>query len=49
MVSHSTEVQRNFIAKEMGDATLPPGNYTAQVSGANGSTGVALVEIYELR
>ena len=30
-------------------ATLPPGNYTAQVSGANGSTGVALVEIYELR
>jgi hypothetical protein len=25
MVSHSTEVQRNFIAKEMGDATLPPG------------------------
>ncbi len=29
--------------------TLPPGAYTAQVSGANGSTGVALVEIYELR
>jgi kumamolisin len=30
-------------------ATLPPGDYTAQVSGANASTGVALVEIYELR
>jgi hypothetical protein len=29
--------------------TLPPGAYTAQVSGANVSTGVALVEIYELR
>lgn len=33
-------------------ATLPPGAYTAQLSGASGSsspTGVALVEIYELR
>lgn len=30
-------------------ATLPPGAYTAQVAGANASTGVALVEIYELR
>jgi hypothetical protein len=30
-------------------ATLPPGSYTAQVSGANGTTGIALVEIYELR
>lgn len=28
--------------------TLPPGSYTAQVSGANGGTGVALVELYEL-
>ncbi|HEY1793478.1 MAG TPA: putative Ig domain-containing protein [Opitutaceae bacterium] len=29
-------------------ATLPPGNYTAQVSGASGDTGVALVEVYAL-
>lgn len=29
-------------------ATLPPGSYTVQVSGANGGTGVALVELYEL-
>jgi len=29
--------------------TLPPGNYTAQIAGANATTGVALVEIYELR
>lgn len=29
-------------------ATLPPGSYTAQVSGANGGTGVALVEVYEV-
>jgi hypothetical protein len=29
--------------------TLPPGAYTAQVSDANGLTGIALVEIYELR
>jgi hypothetical protein len=28
--------------------TLPSGTYTAQVSGANGATGVALVEIYEV-
>ncbi|MGH7995306.1 MAG: hypothetical protein ACREFX_03035, partial [Opitutaceae bacterium] len=28
--------------------TLPPGSYTAQVSGADGGSGVALVEIYEL-
>jgi YVTN family beta-propeller protein len=27
-------------------ATLPPGNYTAQVSGKSGDTGVALIEIY---
>jgi hypothetical protein len=30
-------------------ATLPPGAYTAQVAGAGGTTGIALVEIYELR
>ena len=29
--------------------TLPPGSYTAQVSGANSGTGVALVEIYEAK
>lgn len=29
-------------------ATLPPGSYTAQVSGVNNSTGVALVEVYEI-
>ncbi|MFM8337688.1 MAG: immunoglobulin domain-containing protein, partial [Opitutaceae bacterium] len=28
--------------------TLPPGSYTAKVSGANRGTGVALVEVYEL-
>jgi hypothetical protein len=28
--------------------TLPPGNYTAQVSGANSTTGIALVEVYEV-
>jgi hypothetical protein len=28
--------------------TLAPGNYTAQVSGLGGATGVALVEVYEL-
>jgi len=27
---------------------LPPGNYTAELSGAGGSTGVGLVEVYEV-
>jgi len=29
--------------------TVSPGNYTAEVSSASGSTGVGLVEVYELR
>jgi hypothetical protein len=29
-------------------ATLPPGNYTAIVRGVNNTTGVALVEAYDL-
>jgi hypothetical protein len=28
--------------------TLPPGPYTAQVTGANGSSGIALLEVYEV-
>jgi hypothetical protein len=28
--------------------TLPPGNYTAQVSGVGDTTGVALIEVYEI-
>ncbi len=28
--------------------TLPPGNYTAQITGVAGTTGIALVEVYEL-
>jgi hypothetical protein len=28
---------------------LPPGNYSAEVSGANGTTGIALVELYEVQ
>ena len=28
--------------------TLPPGSYTAKVSGFGGITGVALIEIYEM-
>jgi sugar lactone lactonase YvrE len=29
-------------------ATLPPGSYTAEVSGVGGVTGVALVEVYDI-
>ena len=28
--------------------TLPPGAYTAQIAGASGDTGVALIEVYEV-
>jgi len=28
--------------------TLPPGAYTAQVSGSDGGSGVAIVEVYEV-
>jgi hypothetical protein len=28
--------------------TLAPGNYTAQISGASGDTGVALIEVYDV-
>ena len=28
--------------------TLPPGSYTAQLSGVSGSIGIALVEVYEV-
>ncbi len=28
--------------------TLPPGSYTAQVSGVGGTTGISLVEVYEV-
>lgn len=28
--------------------TLQPGNYTAQVTGKNNGTGVALIEVYEI-
>lgn len=28
--------------------TLPPGNYTAQVTGVGGATGIALIEVYEV-
>jgi hypothetical protein len=30
------------------EVTLPPGDYTAELSGANGSTGIALIEVYEM-
>ena len=29
-------------------ATLPPGNYTAAVSGKNGESGVGVIEVYDL-
>ncbi len=28
--------------------TLPPGTYSAQVTGANGTSGIALIEVYEV-
>jgi hypothetical protein len=34
--------------KQQSLATLQPGNYTAIVRGKNNTTGVALVEVYNL-
>jgi hypothetical protein len=49
----SAKVGGFALATDSGDsgivATLPPGPYTAEVSGTNGTTGIALVEIYEVR
>jgi hypothetical protein len=28
--------------------TLPPGSYTAEVSGLGGTTGIGLIEVYDL-
>jgi hypothetical protein len=42
---------RSVVTDEQGGyrfGLLPPGAYTIQVSGANNSTGVALVEVYDL-
>jgi hypothetical protein len=35
-------------AESLIEATLPPGSYTAVLRGANGSSGVALCELYDL-
>ena len=29
--------------------TLPPGSYTAEVAGASGDSGIALLEVYEVK
>ena len=43
---------RNLVTRSGLDAvmliTLPPGSYTAQMSGLDGATGIGLVEVYEL-
>jgi WD40 repeat protein len=49
----ATEIEANHVApthnlESAMVATLPPGNYTAAVSGKNGATGVGLVEVYDL-
>jgi hypothetical protein len=51
--SQVTEIQNSGFAPTSSSesaiiATLPPGNYTAFVQGANATTGVALVEVYVL-
>lgn len=52
VASTSAAVGAFPLALESRDAvllvTLPPGSYTAQVSGAANTTGVALVEVYEV-
>lgn len=52
-VTQVSEIQANGLApnddrESVIIATLAPGTYTATVSGMNGATGVALVEVYDL-
>ena len=42
----ATGLQPSNTAESTIVTTLPPGNYTAIVTGVNGTTGIALVEIY---
>ena len=44
----SPQVRSSRALKAVRETTLAPGNYTAQVTGVNGTTGVALVEVYEV-
>jgi hypothetical protein len=48
----TTEVGAFPLAASAADAalvvTLAPGNYTAQLTGAGGTSGIALLEVYEL-
>ena len=51
--SQASEIEANKVAPAHNlesaiVATLPPGNYTAAVTGKNGATGVGLVEVYDL-
>ena len=52
IISASTSVGAFPLTRGTADsvvlAVLPPGNYTAQIVGADGTGGVALVEVYEL-
>jgi hypothetical protein len=44
----ATDLQPSNPAESAIVRTLMPGNYTAIVSGVNGATGIALVEVYGL-
>lgn len=52
IVTASASVGAFVLANDSRDAvllvTLPPGSYTAQVSGVNNTSGVALVEVYDV-
>lgn len=53
LISASQSVAAFSLSTDSRDAalllTLPPGAYTAQVSGVNNTIGIALVEVYELQ
>ena len=43
-----TGLEPTHILESAIGATLPPGSYTALLSGVNGGTGLGLVEVYDL-
>jgi hypothetical protein len=48
MVAYAQPVLQSGSADSEVLLTLPPGGYTAEVTGADGGTGVALCAVYQL-
>ena len=48
LIKAATNVRRGLPEWSTETITLPPGTYSADVTGSGGTTGIALVEVYEV-